>query len=134
MPTPPDPSELVPLPPGEAIPAAVELSTNGGPDAREPALPVDRSLMVDSEHWIAYISGRGAYGTGPCGLASLQTLHFATATEPGKPLFEVLIPAGQFDGLYENELVELFRSARKIVIPEGGAPAAPRRFSLSDDT
>jgi hypothetical protein len=94
----------------------------------------ERSLMLDGVEWVAYVSGAGAYGTGHWGLASLQTLHFALASEPGVPLYETLLPASRLAGLYDAELQDLFRNARKIVIPEGGASAAPRRFSLSDDS
>ena len=94
----------------------------------------ERSLVIDGVEWLVYVSGAGAYGTGHWGLASLQTLHFALASEPGVPLFETLLPANRLAGLYDAELLGLFRSARKIVIPEGGAAAAPRRFSLSDDS
>ena len=94
----------------------------------------ERNFSVDDVEWVAYISGSGAYGTGHWGLAALQTVHFARASDPGVPLFESLVPANQFAGLFDNELRQLFKNATRIVIPEGGPAAAPRRFSLSDDS
>ena len=94
----------------------------------------ERSFTVDGVEWLAFVSGSGAYGTGHFGLASLQTVHFALASEPGKPVMETLVPANQFAGLFDRKLLQLFKQATRIVIPEGGAAAAPRRFSLSDDT
>ncbi len=94
----------------------------------------ERAFLVDGVEWIAYVSGGGAYGTGHWGLASLQTLHFALASEPGAPQFEALVPSNRLAALYDKELLKVFREATRIVIPEGGATAAPRRISLSDDT
>ncbi|MGH7461313.1 MAG: hypothetical protein ACREMA_09830 [Longimicrobiales bacterium] len=89
--------------------------------------------MIDEIEWLAYVSGRGAYGTGHWGLAALQAIHFARAETPDKPEFEALIAAGRFADPYASELLELFRSARRIVIPEGGVSSAPRRFSREED-
>ncbi|MEX2281247.1 MAG: hypothetical protein WEE89_02040 [Gemmatimonadota bacterium] len=121
------------------------LADLGAPTGTEPSRSPDltpgeldvlceRNFTVDGVEWVAYVSGRGAYGTGHFGLASLQTIHFALAGEPGTPLLETLVPANQFAGLFDRQLMHLLKHATRIVIPEGGAAAAPRRFSLSDDT
>jgi hypothetical protein len=82
--------------------------------------------------WVAYPSGKGAYGTGHWGLAGVEAVHFAKADAPEKPLLEALLASGRFSDLYDEELVALFRSARTIVIPEPGTVPAPRRFSLEE--
>ena len=116
-----------PIAPNSAEPAELHMPV-GGLDVH-----CERSFLVDDVEWVAFISGSGAYGTGHWGLAALQTVHFARASAPDVPLFESLVPANQFAGLFDNELLQLFRNATRIVIPEGGPAAAPRRFSLSDD-
>ncbi len=98
--------------------------------------PFDRpheTFPADGTEWVAYVSGRGAYGTGHWGLAAVQAVHFAKAEAPSVPLFEALLPSGRFSGLFESELLELFRNAQRIVVPEGGAAPAPRRFNLEED-
>jgi hypothetical protein len=109
-------------------------------NATPPALPQEpvadrreRKFVCDDVEWVAYVSGRGAYGTGHWGLASLQAIHFARADTPEKPEYEALIAAGRFADLYASELLELFHSARRIVIPEGGVSSAPRRFNREED-
>ena len=94
---------------------------------------VQRRFTHEGVEWIAYVSGRGAYGTGHWGLASLQAIHFARAESPERPEYEALIAAGRFDDLYTRELVTLFQTARRIVIPPGGATSVPRRFSRDED-
>ncbi|MGH7468035.1 MAG: hypothetical protein ACRENP_08615 [Longimicrobiales bacterium] len=79
------------------------------------------------------MSGRGAYGTGPWGLAALQAIHFARADVPDVPVWEALLPAGRFPNLFQHELIALLHAARRIVIPEPGTPAAARRISLEED-
>lgn len=109
-------------------------------NATAPALPQEpvaarpeRRFVFDDVEWVACVSGRGAYGTGHWGLASLQAIHFARADSPDKPEYEALIAAGRFGDLYASELLELFQSARRIVIPEGGVSSAPRRFNREED-
>jgi hypothetical protein len=98
--------------------------------ARSDAAP--RPLVVDDVEWVAYPSGKGAYGTGHWGLAGVEAVHFARADAPEKPLLEALLASGRFCDLYDEELLALFRTAREIVIPEPGAVPAPRRFSLEE--
>jgi hypothetical protein len=104
-------------------------------DARADAevRPNERRLEVDGEEWVAYISGRGAYGTGALGLALVDAVHFAKANAPDVPVLEALVPGGRFADLHITELLTVFRSARRIVIPDGDAPATPRRISLEED-
>ncbi|MGH7460683.1 MAG: hypothetical protein ACREMA_06595 [Longimicrobiales bacterium] len=94
---------------------------------------IDRDFVAGDVEWTAYVSGRGAYGTGHCGLAAVEAVHFAQADAPHVPLFEALLPAGRFPSLHPSELLELLRTARRIVVPEGGGTPAPRRFSLEED-
>lgn len=104
--------------------------------APEPSAPdrFERTIDIDGESWIAYSSGRGAYGTGRCGLASVEAVHFALAAEPGEPLYEALAPVRHLQHMFDRELEALFRGARRIVKPEPGASAPrSRRFGLSDE-
>jgi hypothetical protein len=94
---------------------------------------IARRLEADGEHWVAYISGRGAYGSGALGLANIDAIHFEREDAPGEPVLEALLPGGRFADLHATELLEVFRSARRIVIPDGGAAATPRRFNLEED-
>jgi hypothetical protein len=93
-----------------------------------------RVFMCDSEEWVAWISGTGAYGTGKYALGSVAAVHFAKSAEPLVPLFEAL-SAGELDGMFDDELVALFRTARQIVdasqLPEGQRRKARAR-SLQD--
>lgn len=83
-----------------------------------------RSFVHEGEEWLAWLSGAGAYGTGTFGPASLEAVHFAKAADPGTPLYEALLPAGRFHGLFDDELVELLRRASRIPDPED-RPAKP---------
>jgi hypothetical protein len=120
-----------------AAPHPVPARDNGAnaPDIpSEPLLErVERQFTADGIDWIAYISGRGAYGTGLWGLAALQAVHFVRAGAGDIPELEALLPAGRFGNLYDSELVALLRVARRIVIPEAGAATAARRISLEED-
>jgi hypothetical protein len=82
------------------------------------------SFTVDGEAWVAWESGGGAYGTGNRGLGNVRAVHFARADAPDVPLFEALLGAGRFDDLFEEELLTLFRGARKVVDP-GDVPIRP---------
>ena len=119
--------------PDQAQPAGNNGNGAAAPETRSPDETL--SFQHDGINWVAYISGQGAYGTGRFGLASLQAIHFAHADRPNEPLFEALLAAGRFSGLYERELLDLFRAAQRIVVPEGGAlpaplvPAAGRRLA-----
>jgi hypothetical protein len=87
-----------------------------------------RAFISDGVEWVAWPSGASAYGTGTCGPAALEAVHFAHADASSAPLFEVLLPAGRFFGLYDEELVTLLRGATRIIDP-GDRPlkAATRR-------
>ncbi|HLP67927.1 MAG TPA: hypothetical protein VK181_10455, partial [Rhizobium sp.] len=86
----------------------------------------------DGESWVVWPSGGGAYGTGALGLGAVEAIHFGRKEAPETPLFEALIRAGAFEGLFEAELITLFRSARKIVDPgEFGQRPSRRTRSLS---
>lgn len=90
-------------------------STGGEAEQREtPACEFE----VNGEEWIARLAGDGAYGTGPVGMARLSAVHFCRADVPHDPLFEALIPAGRFEGLYAEELAELLRGATPIEVEE----------------
>ncbi|MGH7463046.1 MAG: hypothetical protein ACREMA_18725, partial [Longimicrobiales bacterium] len=54
---------------------------SNGAGATAPSGPPRAQLtfQCDGEEWIAYASGKGAYGTGRYGLAALQAVHFARA-------------------------------------------------------
>jgi len=93
---------------------------------RPGTVPYQRRFRVDDTEWVAWVSGFGAYGTGGRGLATLQTLHFARADDPEKPLREVLMPTGRFEDLFDEELQRLFAESREVRPPEPGA--APQRF------
>lgn len=93
--------------------------------ARPAAVPYHRGFRVHDTEWLAWVSGFGAPGTGNMGLGVVQTLHFALATDPDRPLREVLMPTGRLEDLFDEELLRLFADSREIRLPEPGA--APRR-------
>ena len=107
-------------------------SGNGStPDAVPDPVSVERlvrQFMVDDAEWFAWPSGASAYGTGTCGPAALEAVHFARAEGPEIPVYEALLPAGRFFGLFDEELVTLLKNATKVVDP-GDRPlkAATRR-------
>ena len=74
-----------------------------------------RGFVCDGEEWLAWLSGGSAYGTGVHGPAMLEAVHFAKASAPDTPLFEALLPAGRFHGLFEDELIALLKSATRVV-------------------
>ncbi|MGQ0562271.1 MAG: hypothetical protein ACT443_10390 [Gemmatimonadota bacterium] len=90
-----------------------------------------RSFVCDSESWLAWVSGGGGYGTGSRGLGNIDAIHFARAAAPDVPVFEALLAAGRFDGLFEEELVALFRTARRVVDPAELPERPITRKSLS---
>ena len=77
-----------------------------------------RTFEADGKAWAVWRSGGGAYGTGVLGPGNIDAVHFAAAEAPDTPLFEALVPVNAFESLYDDELIDLLRSARKIVIPE----------------
>ena len=92
---------------------------------------ITRAFACDGEEWLAWQSGGGAYGTGSCGPGNVDAVHFARASAPELPLFEALLPADTFFGLFDEELVQTFRNARRIVgADEQGARPMRRSRSL----
>jgi len=76
-----------------------------------------RSFRCDDLEWVAWSSGTGAYGTGVWGLGNVEAIHFARADAADVPVFEALVAAGGFDGLFDEELLRIFREARPVVDP-----------------
>ena len=76
---------------------------------------MERRCVIDGAEWRVWPSGGGAYGTGPCGLGNVEAVHFATADAPDVPVYEALIAAGRFDCLFDDEIVDVFRKARRVV-------------------
>lgn len=74
-----------------------------------------RRFVHDEQEWLAWPSGMSAYGTGTLGPASIEAVHFARSEAPETPLFEALLPAGVFFGLYDEELTGLLLTATKVV-------------------
>ncbi len=89
---------------------------------------VARRFVAEGVEWLAWPSGASAYGTGTIGPAALEAIHFAPADNPGRPAFEALLPAGQFHGLFEEELMTALKTAVRVVEPgERPVKAANRR-------
>ena len=89
-----------------------------------------RRFEADGALWLAWLSGNSAYGTGTCGPAALEAVHFARADAPNQPVYEALLPAGRFAGLFDDELSALLHAATRIVDPsERPVKAANRRGS-----
>jgi hypothetical protein len=91
-------------------------TTSDDPVQIEVERPV-RHFMCDDQEWVAWPSGASAYGTGVVGPAALQAVHFARVDEPELPVFEALLPAGRFYGMFDDELMVLLRRATKVVDP-----------------
>jgi hypothetical protein len=93
---------------------------------------IARRFVSDDEEWLAWPSGASAYGTGTLGPAALEAVHFARAEAPETPLFEALVAAGGFFGLFDEELVQLLKRATKVVDPSERPmkPAARRGEGL----
>lgn len=73
-----------------------------------------RRFVHEGAEWIAWSAGAGAYGTGAYGLAPLEAVHFARATEPARPLREALLAQGRFPHLHDPELAALLQAATPI--------------------
>lgn len=109
----------------EADPVAPALTREIEMPSRPVAPAYRRFFTVGETEWVAWISGRGAYGTGHAGLGTVQALHFALSASPEKPLRETLMVTGRFEDLFDEELLRLFADSREILAPEPGA--APQR-------
>ena len=100
----------------------------GGAPLEPATTPIARQFTADGVEWLAWPSGASAYGTGTCGPAALEAVHFAPADAPGRPTFEALLPAGRFHGLFEDELIDALRTATPVADPgDRPARAANRR-------
>jgi hypothetical protein len=87
-----------PQPPRELTPPSAELW----------------EFQAEDTTWVAWVSGRGAYGTGSYGLGLVEAVHFAHADQPERPLREALIARGRFNGLFTEELRVLLAAATPI--------------------
>jgi hypothetical protein len=85
---------------------------------------VKRSFSCDGVAWTAWVSGGSAYGTGNRGLGNVEAVHFARAENPDVPVMEALIARNRFDSLFDEELIAVLRTARKVVDP-GDGPIRP---------
>ncbi|HEX6306843.1 MAG TPA: hypothetical protein VFZ69_01580 [Longimicrobiales bacterium] len=74
----------------------------------------ERRFTHEGRHWIARVGGKAAYGTGSYGLALVEAVHFCDAADPDRPLREALLAHGEFDALFDSELIRLLGSARPI--------------------
>jgi hypothetical protein len=70
------------------------------------------------ETWLARTAGAGAYGTGPRGRARLVAVHFFHEEDPGTPVREALVAAGQFPHLQPEELRVLFDRSTPIELDD----------------
>ena len=87
-----------------------------------------REIAIDGEEWVAWPSGCGAYGTGALGLGNVEAIHFAHSSAPTVAVLEALLAANTFYQLFDDELIRIFREARRVVDPaELGDKGATRR-------
>lgn len=85
-------------------------------EAERPEAPPEEeraaSFTRGDEEWIARIAGRGSSGTSRDGGAPLLALVFAAATDPEKPLREVVCVGRGLGELTKDELVMLLERSR----------------------
>ncbi len=125
----------VPVPP-----AVHELIRQVAPDPVPAASAEGRHFNVDGREWVARIVGEGVGGTGARGSAYLVAIGFypviareqaggeqtfdgeaaSRAIGRGAPSREALLPQGRFEMLYDEELAQLFRTARRLPRPSRG--------------
>lgn len=79
-----------------------------------PVPPPERSFTDDGVEWIARIAGEAVVGTGAMTTGAIVAVHFHRADDPERPVRHALLPRGRFEGLGEDELIALFRSARTL--------------------
>ncbi|MBI4409554.1 MAG: hypothetical protein HY561_07585 [Gemmatimonadetes bacterium] len=99
--------------PGGAAPEAEE-ATSPAPVPAEAEPAAERRFLAEGVEWIARVAGESVYGTGAFGLAPLVAIRFSPATTPESMEREALLPRGRFEVLYDEELVELLRSAKRL--------------------
>jgi hypothetical protein len=111
-------SEDLPHTPTSGSTADVRSHGDGPPPAPPRELPraesVERRFDHDGRSWVAWLSGKSAWGTGSYGLGLVDAVHFADAAEPDVPLREALLAHGRFDTLFDSELVTLLIRAVPI--------------------
>lgn len=74
-----------------------------------------RTFEVNGAPWVAWVAGKGAWGSGAYGLGMVVAIHFAPAgTAEQPPEREALLARGRFAGLYDEELRALFDRATPI--------------------
>lgn len=117
-------------PPAPSPPPVPAPASGGAPRPpreldRDPA--ERRSFGADDGEWIAWVSGKGAWGSGAYGLGMVVAVHFARAEAPAEALREALLPRGRFAGLYDEELCALLASATPIVRDAPPRREPPRR-------
>jgi hypothetical protein len=86
---------------------------------RGTASSTERVFRVEGREWAARIAGEGVGGTGAHGGAYLVAVQFRLApgqedSTRGAAPRETLLARGRFEMLYDEELVELFHTARPI--------------------
>lgn len=106
----------VPVPPAvhDLIRQVAPERTERSASERAELVPLGREFTVDGEVWLARLAGEGVGGTGTGAVAFLVAVRFYSAAAPEQAVREVLIPRGRFEMLYDEELVELFRTARPL--------------------
>jgi hypothetical protein len=77
-----------------------------------------RQFVHENVRWVAWLSGRSAWGTGAYGLGLVEAVHFGHADSPTVPLYEALLARGRFECLYDSELIELLRGAKPIDVAD----------------
>jgi hypothetical protein len=85
-----------------------------GRETEPAAAGPEHRFRAEGQEWLARPAGRGCYGTGRRGTARLVAVHFFAADAPREPLREILMAAGAFERLREEELVVAWDRATPI--------------------
>jgi hypothetical protein len=103
--------------------APLKPVTRGRGDTPPPAPPHElkraegeRRFTHEGRTWLARLGGKAACGTGSYGLALVDAVHFLDPSDPERPLREALIARGDFDALYDAELIRLLATARPVEV------------------
>lgn len=94
---------------------AVDGEPPRAPHELEPDPAERRSFVVGDEEWIAFVAGKGAWGSGSYGLGMVVAVQFVRASAPDQPVREILVARGRFSGLFDDELRALLAEATPIV-------------------